>query len=379
MVTDQQRSCLVEEARAATSKAFLTAPSATSYGAAVLSLAGKIYSAGQYSSWNHVTNIHAEQGALLLAAMADDADVLALAIASSAEDPVARPCGVCRQVMKEHADRTGRDFEVLMAHRNDNGFDRSTVSELLPLAWTAQSQTGSSLVSPYEVKYREGHLRPGELAGGQLLVGDHVVLRDDAIAIVWDGCLENEVSLVKVKYTPHGEGGRRKIAHSFTDPLRYQAELHAHGWARETRMGAIACIARSEDVSARLPALPLEAIGDKIPGSLLEVGSECRAASAPEENLVRRCGRWPAADPSDIRDVEIAGSPLPRRAVGAAFRAALHRHDTFGGNFGGPDLCPARPTTAADRRFLGTGRQSSPPRHSGRGIAGSIQASAVSP
>jgi cytidine deaminase len=135
MVTDQQRARLVEEARAVTAKAFFTAPGSAADGAAVLSLAGKVYSAGQYSSWSHLTIIPAEQGALLLATMSDDADVLAIALASTSDEPVARPCGVCRQVMSEHAARTGRDFEVLMARRDGTGYERALVSELLPLPW----------------------------------------------------------------------------------------------------------------------------------------------------------------------------------------------------------------------------------------------------
>lgn len=190
-MTDQQRAHLIEEARAATARAFLTSPGGTAYGASVLTLAGKVYSAGQYSSWNHVTNIHAEQAALLLATMSDDSDVIALALASTGGEPVARPCGVCRQVMVEHAKRTGRDFEVLMAHRTELGFERVSVSGLLPLSWTAGSQT-STLVSAQELKYRDANLTEGQLLSGPLRVGDHVVLSDGTVAMVWDGCFDED-------------------------------------------------------------------------------------------------------------------------------------------------------------------------------------------
>src|SRR5580692_6037144 len=105
MLTERERASLVDAARAATAKAFTTSPGGTCYGAAVLTRTGNTCTAGQYSSWNHVTNVHAEQGTLLIATMSDDPDVLALAVSSTSDDPVARPCGVCRQVMKEHADR----------------------------------------------------------------------------------------------------------------------------------------------------------------------------------------------------------------------------------------------------------------------------------
>jgi len=61
----------------------LTSPGGTAYGAAVLTATGNVYQAGQYSSFSHVTNVHAEQVALVLATMADDPDVLALAVAST--------------------------------------------------------------------------------------------------------------------------------------------------------------------------------------------------------------------------------------------------------------------------------------------------------
>jgi cytidine deaminase len=304
-ITDEAGRNLVAAARAATARAFLTAPGGTCNGAAVLTRSGNtytvaggepafsplprtrgrgvggegavafppatVYTAGQYSSWNHVTNIHAEQAALLIATMSDDPDVLALATASTGGEAIPRPCGVCRQVMKEHADRTGRDFEVLMAHRHDDGFDRSTVSELLPLTWTARSQAGSSFVSPLEVKYRDADLRPGEAPGGALAVGDHVVLTDGSIAMVWDGRFEDVAALVKIKYAPLGEKGRRKVSHSFTEPLKYQADLHELGWARATATGAVAAVVRPADLQRWLPALPLADVGDRLPGPLLDI------------------------------------------------------------------------------------------------------------
>jgi cytidine deaminase/predicted nucleotidyltransferase len=262
---------LVAAARAATAKAFLTSPGGTCYGAAVRTRDGKIYSAGQYSSWNHVTNIHAEQGALLMAAMNDNPDVVALAVASTNSDPVTRPCGVCRQVMKEHVDRIGHDFEVFMAHRYDEGFDRSTVSEILPLSWTAEGLSRSSFVSSQELKQRHHSLRAGEVFGTQLKLGDHVKLVDGSIAMVWDGRFEGLSSLAKLKYTSPINGSRKKIAHSFTEPLKYQAELHELGWARATRLGAAACVIRTEDILERLPSLALHEIQESVPDRLLEL------------------------------------------------------------------------------------------------------------
>jgi len=262
---------LVAVARAATAKAFLTSPGGTRYGAAVLTRDGKVFSAGQYSSWNHVTNIHAEQGALFLAAMNDNPDIVALAVASTSSDPVTRPCGVCRQVMKEHVDRIGHDFEVFMAHRYDEGFDRSMVSQILPLSWTAQGVNRSSYVSPQEVKQRHDSLRIGEAPNNPLEVGDHVKLVDGSIAMVWDGRFEGSSSLAKLKYSSPIDGSRKKVAHSFTESLKYQAELFELGWARPTRLGATACVIRPEDIAERLPAIALDEIQGSMPALLLKL------------------------------------------------------------------------------------------------------------
>ena len=84
------------------------------YGARGASADGRTFLSGQYSSFNHVTNVHAEQAVLAAAAAAGAADVVAMAVASSEPGVTARPCGICRQVMSEHTARTRRDFTVVM-------------------------------------------------------------------------------------------------------------------------------------------------------------------------------------------------------------------------------------------------------------------------
>lgn len=83
MLLQQQRYRLVTQARAAAVRAFLASPGRTAYGVAVLPVSGNTYQAAQYPSSNHVTNVHAEQVALVQATMADDANVLEMAVAST--------------------------------------------------------------------------------------------------------------------------------------------------------------------------------------------------------------------------------------------------------------------------------------------------------
>jgi cytidine deaminase/predicted nucleotidyltransferase len=360
MLDPKDANQLVAAARAATAKAFLTSPGGTRYGAAVRTRDGQIFSAGQYSSWNHVTNVHAEQGALVMAAMNDCPDVVALAVASTSSDPVTRPCGVCRQVMKEHVDRIGHDFEVFMAHRYEEGFERSTVSEILPLSWTAQGVNRSSYVSPQEVKQRHDSLRIGEAPNNPLEVGDHVKLVDGSIAMVWDGRFEGSSSLAKLKYSSPLDGIRKKVAHSFTESLKYQAELFELGWARPTRLGATACVIRPEDITERLPSIALDEIQGSVPNLLLELlsragvrESSMRVTGSRALDLQHQGSDWDlvvAVSPEQIQQV--------RMILGDAITNGQLQIPTTSGTWKFLDrLFPGgRNALISERRFLDTVR-----------------------
>ena len=63
---------VVNAARAATATAFLAGDKGTRYGAAVRSATtGRIFAVGQYSSFNHSTNVHAEMNAIISASRRD--------------------------------------------------------------------------------------------------------------------------------------------------------------------------------------------------------------------------------------------------------------------------------------------------------------------
>lgn len=244
---------LVMAARAAVAKAFLTSPGGTAYGAAVLTLSGNVYSAGQYSSFNHVTNVHAEQAALVMAAMNDDPDVVALAVASNNSDAVTRPCGVCCQVMDEHRKRTGRDFDVLMAHADGSGFDHTTVSGLLRYPWVANSITQHARAESKEI-IRPDTLKPFATQVKRARTGDHVQVAGGAVAMVWDNAFGGSKTLVKIKYIRDGSGGCRKVAHSFSQPLQYQAELYAAGLHRPTFAGFDAAVYSGQEIEGVIPS-----------------------------------------------------------------------------------------------------------------------------
>jgi cytidine deaminase len=244
---------LVAAARGATAKAFLTSPGGTAYGAAVLTVSGNIYTAGQYSSFNHVTNVHAEQAALVMAAMNDDPDVIALAVASNSSDAVTRPCGVCCQVMDEHRKRTGRDFDVLMAHADGIGFDHTTVSGLLRYPWVANSITQHAQAEAKEI-VRPDTLKPFATQVKRVRTGDHVQVAGGAVGMVWDSAFDESKTLVKIKYVRDGAGGFRKVAHSFSQPLQYQAELYAAGLHRPTCAGFDAAVYSGQEIEGVIPS-----------------------------------------------------------------------------------------------------------------------------
>lgn len=131
---------LIQAAREASEMAFLTKPGGTRYGAAALTVSGNMFRAGQYSSFNHITNIHAEMAAIVSATMAGEPHITALAlVCTSFPDTPARPCGVCRQFLYEHAVRTGWDILVAMAGFEEDVIDCEHVSALLPKSWVPRS------------------------------------------------------------------------------------------------------------------------------------------------------------------------------------------------------------------------------------------------
>lgn len=117
-------SLLIKAAIEAVKKCFLANPNTVKkYGAAVLTTSGKIYSAGQYSSYNHITSIHAEMAAVILATMSGDSDILALALAAENVDKV-RSCGICLQFLKEHCLRTKIDMDILFVDKGSIKTDK---------------------------------------------------------------------------------------------------------------------------------------------------------------------------------------------------------------------------------------------------------------
>ena len=124
---------LVDEARKAIQKGFYAkSDQVVKYGAAVLTNKGNIYSSGQYSSFNHITSIHAEMGAVLLATMNNDSGVIALALAGENTVNICC-CGACLQFLKEHYNRTGLDMDLVFV--KGNSYKVVKLTELIEYLW----------------------------------------------------------------------------------------------------------------------------------------------------------------------------------------------------------------------------------------------------
>ena len=247
-ISPETRKRLIHAAIQATTKAFLTKPGGTRYGAAVLTSSGQIHTAGQYSSWNHVTNVHAEMAAIVVATMAGDPDVVYLALASNrAEEEPARPCGVCREFINEHAVRIGRDIIVLMTNRDGTKVEEVPLSELLPLRWSP-----ASLREIAEGLEWQRHLCPFSQDERRLRYGDMVQTRGRFLSMVWAPQWVPGVALLKVKYDADGP----KLPHSFSEYDAYCDRLRELDLERDAPWG-VACLVEHGEIEAVVPTPPL--------------------------------------------------------------------------------------------------------------------------
>ncbi len=253
---------LLIEARKGTTKAFLSKPgSGTAYGAAVLTAGGRIFSAGQYSSFNHITNIHAEMAAVLMATMSGEPEIVALALVSTgAAREAARMCGVCREFLNEHMQRTGlADLTVIRASFDGEVVEQESYQELLPNRWSANKGKKVEVSAPW---YPLG----AATLGRELSFGDMVQVSGSYLAMVWEPTFFSGQLLAKAKYrlVPSEALGKHrfeKFSHSFHEYEEYLRELSASGLSRLLPWGASACLVKDSEIEGVRYRVPLYAFG----------------------------------------------------------------------------------------------------------------------
>ncbi|MEK7614091.1 MAG: cytidine deaminase [Patescibacteria group bacterium] len=121
------------------SKCFTTHDSASGYGASAITEDGTIYHAGQYSSFEKRSNIHAEMAAMILALMDGKTKITALGIVSTKyADTPCEICGCCRQFLAEISSRYGLSMKFYCFAKDNEKFKEYTLDALLPNQWSSK-------------------------------------------------------------------------------------------------------------------------------------------------------------------------------------------------------------------------------------------------
>jgi cytidine deaminase len=127
-----QREALIAAALSARKQAY--APySRYQVGAAILTESGRITPGCNVENASYGLCNCAERTAIFTAACAGERTVVAVAVAT--EDG-GTPCGACRQVLAEFSPRDDTPLVVLLLDRDGNVVTETTLSELLPMAFT---------------------------------------------------------------------------------------------------------------------------------------------------------------------------------------------------------------------------------------------------
>ena len=131
---------LVEKAQESAARAY--APySLFAVGAAIRSKSGAIYTAANLENASSGLTICAEAAALSLANSMGDPDIDAIAVVgfnftrATGASQVVAPCGSCRQLIAEAAQRSNSNVRVICCNGQLSSIVISTISELLPNAF----------------------------------------------------------------------------------------------------------------------------------------------------------------------------------------------------------------------------------------------------
>jgi len=134
-LSQKQIKSLVDHAREARERAY--APySRYQVGAALLTASGELFEGVNVENAAYPDSICAERSAVFAAVSAGHRQFTALAVVTV---NVGTPCGSCRQVLAEF----GLDTQVFLADQDGRVAQRTTVGELLPLAFGPGDLQGS--------------------------------------------------------------------------------------------------------------------------------------------------------------------------------------------------------------------------------------------
>jgi hypothetical protein len=182
-----------------------------------------------------------------------------LALVSTDNSAMPRPCGICRQVMLEHIAHTGAAFDVAMAD-NKGRIEIEEADKLLPLSWASHKSRGKQ-DRPFKgfeprllSKPPDEHFRTGNCV-------QWTVNETTAIGIVWENAFMPGKMLVKLKYLKNPSGEWRELPNSLTESFDYMNELQENGFAGPTGFGLSACLVKPSEIE-RIASAKIE---DQLP------------------------------------------------------------------------------------------------------------------
>lgn len=119
---------------------FPTYPSASGYGAALLTTTGILYFGGQYSSPEKRSGLHAEMAVVINALMDGVTDIKALGVVSTKHrDKPCEICGCCRQFLSEiFAKKDMKKVAIYCFAKDTKEVRRYTIDNLLPNLWDSK-------------------------------------------------------------------------------------------------------------------------------------------------------------------------------------------------------------------------------------------------
>jgi len=136
MITAEQKVKLIEEAKKALKNPY-PKNTKTVYSAAVITMAGNIYSSAQYFSDTYSLTLHAEQSALAHAAAHGEGAILAIAITSNEKlnkGEFCYSCHMCKQLFYESQRRSGIPM-ALIFFNNNGDIEELKLDDMISYSW----------------------------------------------------------------------------------------------------------------------------------------------------------------------------------------------------------------------------------------------------
>ncbi len=127
---------LRNNARKGLARTFLTKDEASGYGCCVITADGKYYFSGQYSSFDHRANVHAEMAAVIIALMSSNSPITHIGLMSTKHlTHCCEMCGICRQFLQEICLLLKFDPEILTFALEKDEYEKHSLATYLPSQW----------------------------------------------------------------------------------------------------------------------------------------------------------------------------------------------------------------------------------------------------